>query len=72
MKYKIGDSFNVLIPGFLPTVAKIDNIKEMENKLMYYISFHEEWLFLICKIIPEEVLDEIIGYYVKINTEGCP
>ncbi len=38
MKYKIGDSFNVLIPGFLPTVAKIDNIKEMENKLMYYIT----------------------------------
>ncbi|MDO5524081.1 MAG: hypothetical protein Q4G48_08570 [Bacteroidia bacterium] len=60
MKYKIGDRFNVLVPGFSPTVARIDNIKEKDSKLMYYISFHEEWLFIICRIIPEEVLDEII------------
>ncbi len=65
MKYKIGDRFNVLVPGFLPTVAKIDNIKEKDNKTMFYISFHEEWLFLICRIVPEEVLDEMIDNYAN-------
>lgn len=60
MKYKIGDKFNVLVPGFLPTVARIDNIEMNDNKPLFYISFHEEWLFIICRIIPEEVLDEII------------
>lgn len=65
MKYKVGDKFNVIIPGFSPTVAKIDNIKEKEDKLMYYISFQEERFFTLCREITEEVLDEIIESYNK-------
>lgn len=65
MKYQIGDKFNVLIPGISPTVASIDNIREKDNKKEYYISYHEEWFYLLCKIVPEEVLDEIIENYTN-------
>lgn len=65
MKYKIGDKFNVIIPGFSPTVANIDNIKEKEGEIMYYISFHEERHFTLCREVTEEVLDEIIDTYNK-------
>ncbi|MDO5523413.1 MAG: hypothetical protein Q4G48_05140 [Bacteroidia bacterium] len=63
MKYKIGDKFNVIIPGFSPTVANIDNIKEKEGELMYCISFQEERFFTLCREITEKVLDEIIDAY---------
>ena len=36
MKYKIGDKFNVIIPGFSPTVANIDNIKERPAPICTY------------------------------------
>ncbi len=65
MKYKIGDKFNVIIPGFSPTVANIDNIKEKNGKIMYCISFHEERYFTLCREISEEVLDEFIDTYNK-------
>ncbi|KAF5050928.1 hypothetical protein [Petrimonas sulfuriphila] len=63
MKYKIGEKFNVIIPGISPTVVRIDNIIEKEGKAIYCISFHEERLFTLCKQVPEEVLEEFIDTY---------
>ncbi len=63
MKYKVGDKFNVIIPGFSPTTAKIDNIKEKNGEVFYYISFQEERLFTICRVVTEEYLDSIINSY---------
>ncbi|WP_436415300.1 hypothetical protein [Petrimonas sp.] len=65
MKYKIGDKFNVIIPGFSPTVANIDNIREKDGEFVYCISFQEERLFTLCREITEMVLDEIIDTYNK-------
>ena len=63
MKYKIGDKFHVIIPGFSPTLASIDNIKEQNGTAMYYISFSEEHLFTICRVLTERQMDEFIKKY---------
>lgn len=65
MTYKIGDKFNVIISGFSPTVITIDNIKEKDGKTLYYISFQEERLFTLCRVVSAEYLDEIIDTYDK-------
>ena len=65
MKYKIGDKYNVIIPGISPTVARIDNTIEKEGKIIYCISFHEEKFFTLCQEVTEDVLDEYIDTYNK-------
>lgn len=65
MNYKIGDKLNVIIPGFSPTIARIDNIVEKNGEMCYHISFQEEHLYTICRVVSERVLEEMIATYDK-------
>ncbi|HBX45993.1 MAG TPA: hypothetical protein DEG28_08955 [Porphyromonadaceae bacterium] len=63
MSYKIGDKFDVIIPGFSPTVARIDNITDKEDIRYYHISFQEEHFYTICRTVTERQLEEMIDTY---------
>lgn len=65
MNYKTGDKFNIIIPGFSPTVARIDNISEKDGETFYHISFQEEHLYTICRVVSERVFAEMIETYDK-------
>lgn len=63
MDYKIGEKFHVIIPGFSPTVARIDNISDRNGDKFYHISFQEEHLYTICRVVSERALTEMIEMY---------
>lgn len=63
MSYKIGDRINVIIPGFSPTTARIDNITEKNEQTFYHISFQEEHLYTICRTVSERELLRMIEKY---------
>lgn len=63
MDFKIGDKFDVIIPGFSPTKARIDNITERNGEKFYHISFQEEHLYTICRVVSERVLIDMIDMF---------
>lgn len=63
MSYKIGDRVNVIVPGFSPTSARIDNITEKNEQKFYHISFQEEYLYTICRTVSERELNRMIEMY---------
>lgn len=65
MDFKIGETYHVIIPGFSPTVARIDNISERKGETFYYISFQEDHLYTICRVVSERALKEMIEKYDK-------
>lgn len=65
MDYKIGDKFHVIIKGFSPTIASIDNITEREGEKFYHISFEEEYLFTLVQTVKENQLTEMIELYER-------
>lgn len=65
MDYKIGDKFHVIIKGFSPTIARIDNITHKNGETFYHISFLEEHMFTIAKMVSEQALLEMIALYER-------
>ncbi len=63
MSYKIGDRVNVVVPGFSPTMARIDNITQRNEQTFYHISFQEEYLYTICRTVSERELERMIEMY---------
>ena len=65
MEFKIGEKFDVIIPGFSPTTARIDNVTERNGEKFYHISFQEEHLYTICRVVSERALEEMIDKFDK-------
>lgn len=63
MDFKIGDKFNVIVPGFSPTIARVDNISERKGETFYHISFQEEHLYTICRVVSARAFEEMIEKY---------
>lgn len=51
MTYKIGESYDVLIPGFAPAKAFIDNIRSIDGQTYICFHFSDEYFYMFSRTV---------------------